>query len=186
MTVNLSALENMKLRDLYELARQYKVSYYSKLTKRELIFSILKAQAEKDGFSFMEGVLEIIQTEGFGFLRPINYSPSSEDIYISASQIRRFDLRNGDKVSGKVRPPKENERYYGLLHVEAVNGEDPDTSKDRVHFPALTPLYPEKKMKMERDGKRLSTRIIDLVSPVGFGQRGLIVSPPKAGKTVIL
>ncbi|HET7626990.1 MAG TPA: transcription termination factor Rho [Bacillales bacterium] len=186
MTVSLSALENMKLRDLYELAREYKVSYYSKLTKRELMFSILKAQAEKDGFSFMEGVLEIIQSEGFGFLRPINYSPSSEDIYISASQIRRFDLRNGDKVSGKVRPPKENERYYGLLHVEAVNGEDPDTAKERVHFPALTPLYPEKKMKMEVDGRRLSTRIIDLISPVGFGQRGLIVSPPKAGKTMLL
>lgn len=186
MTISLSALENMKLRDLYELAREYKVSYYSKLTKRELIFAILKAQAEKDGFSFMEGVLEIIQTEGFGFLRPINYSPSSQDIYISASQIRRFDLRNGDKVSGKVRPPKENERYYGLLHVEAVNGEDPDTAKERVHFPALTPLYPETKMTMERDRKHLSTRIIDIISPVGFGQRGLIVSPPKAGKTVIL
>ncbi|HEX6922962.1 MAG TPA: transcription termination factor Rho [Bacillales bacterium] len=186
MTVSLSALENMKLRDLYEKAREYKVSYYSKLTKRELIFAILKAQAEKDGFSFMEGVLEVIQTEGFGFLRPINYSASSEDIYISASQIRRFDLRNGDKVSGKVRPPKENERYYGLLHVEAVNGEEPDSSKDRVHFRALTPLYPEKKMNMENDPKKLSTRIIDLISPVGFGQRGLIVSPPKAGKTVLL
>lgn len=186
MTISLSALENMKLRDLYELAREYKVSYYSKLTKRELIFAILKAQAEKDGYSFMEGVLEIIQSEGFGFLRPINYSPSSEDIYISASQIRRFDLRNGDKVSGKVRPPKENERYYGLLHVEAVNGEDPDTAKERVHFPALTPLYPEKRMTMERDRKQLATRMIDMISPVGFGQRGLIVSPPKAGKTVIL
>jgi transcription termination factor Rho len=186
MTISLSTLEDMKLRDLYELAREYKVSYYSKLTKRELMFAILKAQAEQDGFSFMEGVLEIIQTEGFGFLRPINYSPSSEDIYISASQIRRFDLRNGDKVSGKVRPPKENERYYGLLHVEAVNGEDPDTAKERVHFPALTPLYPEKKMTMERDGKHLSTRIIDLIAPVGYGQRGLIVSPPKAGKTVLL
>ncbi|HET7657464.1 MAG TPA: transcription termination factor Rho [Bacillales bacterium] len=186
MTISLSTLEEMKLKDLYELARELKISYYSKLTKRELIFAILKAQAEQDGFSFMEGVLEIIQSEGFGFLRPINYSPSSEDIYISASQIRRFDLRNGDKVSGKVRPPKENERYYGLLHVEAVNGENPDTAKERVHFPALTPLYPEKKMAMERDRKHLSTRIIDLISPVGFGQRGLIVSPPKAGKTEIL
>lgn len=186
MGVTLSELENMKLKDLYQLARNYKISYYGKLTKRELTFAILKAQAEQDGLSFMEGVLEIIPSEGFGFLRPINYSPSSEDIYISASQIRRFDLRNGDKVSGKVRPPKENERYYGLLHVEAVNGEDPDTAKERVHFPALTPLYPDKKMTLETDSKSLSTRIIDMIAPVGFGQRGLIVAPPKAGKTILL
>src|SRR5690606_30971080 len=122
----------------------------------------LKAQAEQDGLLFMEGILEIIPNEGFGFLRPINYSPSMEDIYISASQIRKFDLRNGDKVSGKVRPPKENERYYGLLHVEAVNGEDPELAKERVHFPALTPLYPERKIKLETDPKNLSTRIIDM------------------------
>jgi transcription termination factor Rho len=186
MGVNLAELESMKLRNLYELAKEYKISYYGKLTKRELIFAILKAQAEQDGFSFMEGVLEIITSEGFGFLRPINYSPSSEDIYISASQIRRFDLRNGDKVSGKVRPPKENERYYGLLHVEAVNGEDPDTAKDRVHFPALTPLYPEDKMVLETEAKNTSTRIIDMIAPVGFGQRGLIVAPPKAGKTMLI
>src|SRR5690606_21934687 len=142
MSLNLADLENMKLKELYEQARHYKISYYSKLNKKELIFSILKAQAEQDGLLFMEGILEIIPNEGFGFLRPINYSPSMEDIYISASQIRKFDLRNGDKVSGKVRPPKENERYYGLLHVEAVNGEDPELAKERVHFPALTPLYP--------------------------------------------
>ena len=139
----LAELESMKLKELYELARKYQVSYYSKLTKKELIFAILKANAEQEGYFFMEGVLDIIQSEGFGFLRPINYSPSSEDIYISASQIRRFDLRNGDKVSGKVRPPKENERYFGLLHVEAVNGEDPEIAKQRVYFPALTPIYPE-------------------------------------------
>lgn len=186
MEVTLAKLENMKLKDLYELARSYKISYYSKLTKRELIFAILKAKAEKDGLSFMEGVLEIIPTEGFGFLRPINYSPSSEDIYISASQIRRFDLRNGDKVSGKVRPPKENERYYGLLHVEAVNGDDPDSAKERVHFPALTPLYPDQKMTLEKQPKNISTRIIDMIAPVGYGQRGLIVAPPKAGKTMLL
>ncbi|TLS36740.1 transcription termination factor Rho [Pseudalkalibacillus caeni] len=186
MGVNLSELEGMKLKDLYEKAKEYKVSYYSKLNKRELVFSILKAQAEQSGLLFMEGVLEIIPSEGFGFLRPINYSPSSEDIYISASQIRRFDLRNGDKVSGKVRPPKENERYYGLLHVEAVNGEDPDSAKERVHFPALTPLYPEKKMVFESNPKNISTRIIDMIAPVGFGQRGLIVAPPKAGKTMLL
>ncbi|CAM4169066.1 transcription termination factor Rho [Lederbergia lenta] len=184
--LTISLLEDMKLKELYELAREYKVSYYSKLTKKELIFAILKARAEREGFFFMEGVLEIIQSEGFGFLRPINYTASSEDIYISASQIRRFDLRNGDKVSGKVRPPKENERYFGLLHVEAVNGDDPETSKDRVHFPALTPLYPDRQITLETTPSNLSTRIMDLVSPVGFGQRGLIVAPPKAGKTMLL
>ena len=186
MGVNLSELENMKLKELYEQAKKYKVSYYSKLNKKELIFSILKAQAEQDGLLFMEGILEIIPSEGFGFLRPINYSPSTEDIYISASQIRRFDLRNGDKVSGKVRPPKENERYYGLLHVEAVNGEEPDLAKERVHFPALTPLYPERKIQLETEPTNISTRIMDMFAPVGFGQRGLIVAPPKAGKTMLL
>ncbi len=185
-SLSISHLETLTLKEIYELARQYKISYYSKLTKKELIFAILKAQAEKDGFFFMDGILEIIPSEGFGFLRPINYSPSAEDIYISASQIRRFDLRNGDKVSGKVRPPKENERYYGLLHVAAVNDEDPETAKERVHFPALTALYPDRLMKLEQDTNKLSTRIIDLMTPIGFGQRGLIVSPPKAGKTMIL
>ncbi|GAF67119.1 transcription termination factor Rho [Alkalihalobacillus trypoxylicola] len=186
MGIHITELENMKLKELYELAREYKVSYYSKLTKRELVFAILKGQAEQDGLMFMEGVLEIIQSEGFGFLRPINYRPSSEDIYISASQIRRFDLRNGDKVSGKVRPPKENERYHGLLHVEAVNGEAPETSKERPHFPALTPLYPETKVNLETAPGRVSSRIIDMIAPVGFGQRGLIVAPPKAGKTSLM
>ncbi len=184
--VNLAALEEMTLKELYTLARQLKISYYSKLTKKELVFAILKSRAESEGYFFMEGVLEIIQSEGFGFLRPINYSPSSEDIYISASQIRRFDLRNGDKVSGKVRPPKENERYYGLLQVEAVNGEDPEVARERVHFPALTPLYPNRKIQLETTPEHLSTRIMDLISPVGFGQRGLIVAPPKAGKTMLI
>ncbi|MFA1822420.1 transcription termination factor Rho [Virgibacillus oceani] len=184
--LTISHLETLTLKDIYTLAREYKVSYYAKLTKKELIFAILKAQAEKDGYLFMDGILEIIPSEGFGFLRPINYSPSAEDIYISASQIRRFDLRNGDKVSGKVRPPKENERYYGLLHVDAVNDDDPETGKERVHFPALTPLYPERAMKMEMNTRKTSTRIIDLMTPVGFGQRGLIVAPPKAGKTTLL
>lgn len=186
MNLTISNLENMKLKDLYEHAREYKVSYYSKLSKKELIFAILKAQAEQDGLLFMEGVLEIIPSEGFGFLRPINYSPSSEDIYISASQIRRFDLRNGDKVSGKVRPPKENERYYGLLHVEAVNGDNPESAKERVHFPGLTPLYPNRMIQLETEPKNLSTRIMDVLAPVGFGQRGLVVAPPKAGKTMLI
>ncbi|MBP1969846.1 transcription termination factor Rho [Virgibacillus natechei] len=184
--LTISHLETLTLKEIYALAKEYKVSYYSKLTKRELIFAILKGQAEQDGFLFMDGVLEIIPSEGFGFLRPINYSPSAEDIYISASQIRRFDLRNGDKVSGKVRPPKENERYYGLLHVDAVNGMDPDTSKERVHYPALTPLYPDRLMRLETEDRKVSSRIIDLMTPVGFGQRGLIVAPPKAGKTMLL
>ncbi|MFP7479845.1 transcription termination factor Rho [Terribacillus saccharophilus] len=184
--LSISHLETLTLKELYAMAREYRVSYYAKLTKRELIFAILKAQAEKDGFLFMDGILEIIPSEGFGFLRPINYAPSAEDIYISASQIRRFDLRNGDKVSGKVRPPKENERYYGLLHVDAVNNEDPEVAKERVHFPALTALYPDKQMKLETESRKVSTRIIDLMTPVGFGQRGLIVAPPKAGKTMLL
>lgn len=185
-TITISSLENMTLKELYNLAKEYKLSNYSKLTKKELIFAILKSRAEQEGFFFMEGVLEIIQSEGFGFLRPINYSPSSQDIYISASQIRRFDLRNGDKVSGKVRPPKENERYFGLLQVEAVNGQNPEVAKERVHFPGLTPLYPDRHIRLETTPKHLSTRIMDLVAPVGFGQRGLIVAPPKAGKTMLL
>lgn len=185
-TLTISSLETMTLKEIYTLAKDYKISYYAKLTKKELIFAILKAQAEKDGFLFMNGILEIIPSEGFGFLRPINYSPSAEDIYISASQIRRFDLRNGDKVSGKVRPPKENERYYGLLHVDAVNDADPDSSKERVHFPALTALYPNRPIKLETETNQLSTRIMDLMTPVGFGQRGLIVAPPKAGKTMLI
>ncbi|MGN7478184.1 transcription termination factor Rho [Solibacillus silvestris] len=184
--LTIAQLESMTLKELYALAKQYKLMNASKLNKKELIFAILKSRSEQEGFFFMEGVLEIIPTDGFGFLRPINYSPSKEDIYISASQIRRFDLRNGDKVSGKVRPPKENERYYGLLQVDAVNGEDPEVAKERVHFPALTPLYPDRHIKLETVPTKLSTRIMDLVAPVGFGQRGLIVAPPKAGKTSLL
>ncbi|MBB5174098.1 transcription termination factor Rho [Texcoconibacillus texcoconensis] len=186
MGVTLSELDTMKLKDLYELAKKYKVSYYSQLTKKELVFAILKKQAENEKLMFMEGILEVVPSEGFGFLRPHTYKPSSQDIYISASQIRRFELRNGDKVSGKVRPPKENERYYGLLQVEAVNGEDAESARDRPHFPQLTPLYPDHKMKLEYDPRMISSRIIDMISPVGFGQRGLIVAPPKAGKTVLL
>ncbi len=183
--LELASLEEKKLSELYKLAREYKISYYSQLKKKELIFAILKAQAEKDGYLFMEGILEILE-EGYGFLRPINYTPSPEDIYISASQIRRFELRNGDKVSGKVRPPKENERYFGLLHVDAVNGQDPELAKERVHFPALTPIYPNKRIVLETSPDRLTPRIIDLIAPIGLGQRGLIVAPPKAGKTMLL
>lgn len=183
--IQIADLEGMKLTELYKLAKQYQIAYYGQLKKKELIFAILRAQAEKSGLMFMEGVLDILQ-EGFGFLRPINYLPSKEDIYISASQIRRFDLRSGDLVSGKCRPPKENERYFGLLQVNAVNGENPETASERLHFPALTPLYPEKKLVLETSQSKLSTRMMDLLAPVGLGQRGLIVAPPKAGKTLLL
>ncbi|UVI30552.1 transcription termination factor Rho [Paenibacillus spongiae] len=178
-------LEELKLTELYKLAKQYQIPYYGQLKKKELIFAILRAQAEKSGLMFMQGVLEILP-EGFGFLRPINYLPSTEDIYISASQIRKFDLRTGDLVSGKCRAPKENERYFGLLQVNAVNGQSPEQAAERLHFPALTPLYPQEKLVLEASPTNLSTRIMDLLAPVGLGQRGLIVAPPKAGKTMLL
>ncbi len=183
--LQIADLEELKLTELYKLAKQYQIAYYGQLKKKELIFAILRAQAEKGGLMFMEGVLDVL-SEGFGFLRPINYLPSKEDIYISASQIRRFDLRSGDLVSGKCRAPKENERYFGLLQVNAVNGENPETASERLHFPALTPLYPEKKLVLETSQNKLSTRMMDLLAPVGLGQRGLIVAPPKAGKTLLL
>lgn len=185
MDMNLGELETQKLTELYKLAKKYQIPYYGQMKKKELIFAILRAQAEHGGLMFMQGVLEILP-EGFGFLRPINYLPSAEDIYISASQIRKFDLRSGDMVSGKCRPPKENERYFGLLHVEAVNGESPDTAAERLHFPALTPLYPQVRITLETTPNKLSTRIMDMLAPVGLGQRGLIVAPPKAGKTLLL
>jgi transcription termination factor Rho len=183
--MQLAQLEVQKLTELYKLAKLHQIPAYGAMKKKELIFAILRAQSEKSGFMFMEGILDILQ-EGFGFLRPINYLPSREDIYISASQIRKFDLRSGDMVSGKCRPPKENERYFGLLQVEAVNGENPTTAAERLHFPALTPLYPEKKVILETTPTQLSSRIMDLLCPIGLGQRGLIVAPPKAGKTLLL
>jgi len=183
--LQISDLEDMKLTELYKLAKQYQIPAYGQLKKKELIFSILRAQAEQSGLMFMQGVLDVLP-EGFGFLRPINYLPSQEDIYISASQIRKFDLRSGDLVSGKCRPPKENERYFGLLQVNAVNGESPETAQERLHFPALTPLYPEERLVLETAPNKLATRIMDLLAPVGLGQRGLIVAPPKAGKTLLL
>ncbi|GAK43308.1 transcription termination factor Rho [Paenibacillus urinalis] len=185
MDLQISDLEEMKLTDLYKLAKKYQIPYYGQLKKKELIFAILRAQAEQSGLMFMEGVLEILP-EGYGFLRPINYLPSKEDIYISSSQIRKFDLRTGDLVSGKCRTPKENERYFGLLQVNAVNGQSPEMAAERLHFPALTPLYPQKKLVLETSPTHLSTRIMDVLAPVGLGQRGLIVAPPKAGKTLLL
>lgn len=185
MDMQLSELEQLKLTELYKLAKKYQIASYGNLKKKELIFAILRAQAEQGGLMFMQGVLDILP-EGYGFLRPINYLPSAEDIYISASQIRKFDLRSGDVVSGKCRAPKENERYFGLLQVNAVNGENPESAAERLHFPALTPLYPQKKLVLETSPSNLSTRILDLLAPVGLGQRGLIVAPPKAGKTLLL
>jgi transcription termination factor Rho len=178
-------LEVLKLTELYKLAKQHQINNFAQMKKKELIIAILRAQAERSGLMFMEGVLEVLP-EGFGFLRPINYLPSAEDIYISASQIRKFDLRTGDLVSGKCRAPKESERYFGLLQVNAVNGVTPETAAERLHFPALTPLYPQTKIKLETSPTHLSTRIMDLIAPVGLGQRGLIVAQPKAGKTLLL
>ncbi len=157
------------------------------MNKKELSLAIIRAQAQEQGFYYMSGVLDITtQQDGFGFLRPINYGSSQEDIYISSSQIRRFGLRNGDLVAGKVRQPKPNERYYGMMHVDSVNGKHPEEAKERPHFPALTALYPTRQLKLETTQGVLSTRILDLFAPIGFGQRGLIVAPPKAGKTSLL
>ncbi|WP_195576399.1 transcription termination factor Rho [Paenibacillus sp. 1001270B_150601_E10] len=185
MELQIQDLESKKLTELYKLAKQFQIAGYGQMKKKELIFAILKAQAEQSGYLFMEGILDILP-EGFGFLRPINYLPSADDIYISQSQIRRFDLRTGDLVSGKCRPPKENERYFGLLQINAVNGQNPDEAAQRLHFPALTPLYPQKKVVLETAAEKTSTRIMDIIAPVGLGQRGLIVAPPKAGKTILL
>ena len=183
--LQISDLEEMKLTELYKLAKEYQIPNYGQMRKKELIFAILRAQAEQSGLMFMEGVLDVLP-EGYGFLRPINYLPSKDDIYISASQIRKFDLRTGDLVSGKCRAPKENERFFGLLQVNAVNGVSPEVAAERLHFPALTPLYPQKKLVLETSPNNLSTRIMDILAPVGLGQRGLIVAPPKAGKTLLL
>lgn len=184
-TLRLNHLQAMTLKDIYEYAKTYKIPYYSQMNKRELIMAVLRAQEVSQGFMNVEGILDITGTD-FGFLRPINYSASQEDIYISNSQIRRFGLRNGDLISGTARPPKASERYLGLMHVYAVNGKDPDEAKERAHFPALTPIYPDRQLKLESTPGRLSARMIDLISPVGFGQRGLIVAPPKAGKTILM
>lgn len=184
--LTMGELEQKTLKEIYTYAKDFKIPYYSQMNKKELSLAVIRAQAEKQGFFMVEGVLDIVSSDGYGFLRPINYTSSKEDIYISSSQIRRFGLRNGDKVAGKARPPKESERYYGLMHVETVNGKNPEDAKERPHFPALTALYPDKQLVLETTQKELSTRMIDVFSPVGFGQRGLIVAPPKAGKTSII
>lgn len=183
---SLETLLEKEVKELYAYARELDIPNYSQLSKKELALAVMRTQEEKQGFFQVEGVLDIRSDDSFGYLRPINYSPSQEDIYISNSQIRRFDLRNGDKVAGPARPPKANERYYGLMQISTVNGKDPEAAKQRDHFPGLTALYPDEQIKLEYKKEGLSNRLIDVVSPVGFGQRGLIVSPPKAGKTTIL
>lgn len=178
-------LENMKRTELLELARKMGVTGYSKLKKDELIEEIIKAHPPQDGTFLTEGILDIMP-DGYGFLRPTNYLPSQDDIYVSPSQIRRFNLRQGDLVYGRVREPKDNERYYALLRVERVNGYNPDDVIVRPHFEDLTPIYPFERITMETTQREIATRLIDIIAPVGKGQRGMIVSPPKAGKTVLL
>ena len=185
-TVTLPVLQQKTLKEMYAYAKHYKIPYYGQMNKKELALAIMRAQEEATGFFQVEGVLDINNAEGFGFLRPINYSTSQEDIYISSSQIRKFALRNGDLVAGPARPPRTGEKFNGLMQVGAVNGKDPEEAKERDHFPGLTPLYPEKQMQLETTTGRIASRMLDLICPIGFGQRGLIVAPPKAGKTSLL
>lgn len=186
--MNLNELKKKKIGELTEIGRELKVEGASGMVKQELIFSILQAQTEKNGLIYGEGVLEILP-DGFGFLRATDYSylPGPDDIYISPSQIRRFNLRTGDTVSGQIRPPKDTERYFAMLKVEAVNFENPEVAREKIIFDNLTPLYPQERIQLETgDSENLSARVMDLLTPVGKGQRGLIVSPPRAGKTMLL
>ena len=184
---NVTDLKTKKVAELMQLAKELEVAGYSDLKKQELIFKIIEAQAKKDGFAYAVGVLEVLP-DGYGFLRSVdyNYLPSPDDIYVSPSQIKKFLLRTGDTVSGQVRPPKEGERFFALLKVEAVNFENPDTIRDRILFDNLTPLYPHEKFTLETAPGEYGMRIMDMFTPVGKGQRGLIVSPPKSGKTILL
>ena len=185
--LNIVELKEMSIADLSDVAKQLHVGGASGLRKQELIFKILEAQTEKNGLIFGEGVLEILP-DGFGFLRApsYNYLPGPDDIYVSPSQIRRFDLHTGDTISGQVRPPKESERYFALLKVEAINFENPELAKDKILFDNLTPLYPDARIHLETESTDTSTRIMDLLTPIGKGQRGLIVAPPRTGKTMLL
>jgi transcription termination factor Rho len=180
-------LKTKTISELSKVAQDLNISGVSGLRKQELIFKILEAQTEKNGYIFAAGVLEILP-EGYGFLRSpdYNYLPGPDDIYVSPSQIKRFDLRTGDTISGQIRPPKETEKYFALLRVEAVNFENPELAKQKILFDNLTPLYPQDKIKLEEVSGRISMRIMDLLTPIGMGQRGLIVSPPRAGKTILL
>ncbi len=185
--MDIRSLKEMTISELRKVAGDLKITEFRNLKKQELIFRILGAKTEKNGLIFGEGVLEILP-DGFGFLRSPNYNylPGPDDIYVSPSQIRKFSLTTGDIVSGQIRPPKDTERYFALLRVEAVNYEDPETEKGKILFDNLTPLFPQERFKMEITQDEISMRVMDLVTPVGKGQRGLIVSPPRAGKTVLL
>jgi len=185
--MNLKELKDKKIIDLTAIGRELKVEGASGMRKQDLIFAILNATAEKNGAIFGEGVLEILP-DGFGFLRApdANYLPGPDDIYVSPSQIRRFNLRTGDTVSGQIRPPKEGERYFALLKVSEVNFEDPAVARDKTLFDNLTPLYPEERLNLETTHDNLSMRVMDLATPIGKGQRGLIVAPPRTGKTMLL
>jgi len=183
--VNIAELETKTRDELQEIAKELGIAGVSTLRKQDLIFRLLQAQTEQQGNLFRGGVLEIVE-DGFGFLRQERYLPGSNDVYVSQSQIRRFGLRTGDMVTGQVRPPKDSEKYYGLLRVEAVNGLDPEVAKRRPHFDTLTAIFPLERLNLETVPNNLTQRLINLVAPIGRGQRGLIVSPPKAGKTTIL
>jgi transcription termination factor Rho len=187
--MNIKDLKKLKINELYKIAKELNVEGASGMRKQELIFAILQAQTEKNGLIFGEGVLEILP-DGFGFLRApdYNYLPGPDDIYISPSQIRRFNLRTGDTVSGQIRPPKDTERYFAMLKVELVNYEDPEVARDKILFDNLTPLYPQEKINLEaaNDSKNYSARVMDLLTPIGKGQRGLIVAAPRTGKTMLL
>ncbi len=185
--MNLVELKGKNIAELTTMADELKVEGVSGMRKQELIFAILQAQTEKNGMIFGEGVLEILP-DGFGFLRApdYNYLPGPDDIYVSPSQIRRFNIRTGDTVSGQIRPPKEGERYFALLKVDAINYEDPEISRTKILFDNLTPYYPEKKIKLEHTPSDYTTRAMDLVTPIGMGQRGMIVAPPRTGKTMLL
>ena len=187
MKMDIVQLKTRTVAELQEIAENLNVPGSSGMRKQELIFKILETKTEQDGLIFAEGVMEIME-EGYGFLRSpdYNYLPGPDDIYVSPSQIKRFDLRTGDTISGQVRPPKDSERYFALLKIEAINFEPPEMAKHKVLFDNLTPLYPQTKFSLEYDPKRMSTRIMDLLCPIGKGQRALIVSPPKAGKTMLL
>ncbi len=185
--INLVELKSKKISELLTMAKELNIEGASGMTRQELIFTLLQAHTEQNGVIYGEGVLETLP-DGFGFLRApdYNYLPGPDDIYVSPSQIRRFSLRTGDTISGQIRPPKESERYFALLKVENVNHEGPDTSRDRIMFDNLTPVYPQEKLNLEYDRRKYSTRIMDLFTPIGKGQRGLIVSPPRTGKTMLL
>lgn len=185
--MDISVLKKKKIVDLHEIAKQLELTNYNDLRKQELIFLILEAQTKKDGNQFSKGTLEVL-ADGYGFLRSssYNYLPSPDDIYVSPSQIKRFHMRTGDFVSGQVRPPKDQERFFALLRVEAINGKDPDEARSRTLFDNLTPLYPAKRLDLESAPGEYSMRVMNLLAPIGKGQRGLIVSPPKTGKTVLL